>query len=261
MKSAGHPPPRDRRWCKTPRSNSCAPPHRAPPSPAAPPAQPVCICTCHTYIYMHDNGFLQIYTIRVERIENNSHSRKNIPTPHKGPTCQPGPPELGRRNRVVTKKLDARNCFCRYRLFFSPKPSLPTRLYPLRQSRMQDNLLSFRSKAITLLQGNQSCFLVVLLFPFQSRSRSCHVFIRVVPLCIHLGDLLSFRSKAITLLQGNQSCFLVVLLFPFQSREHSCHIFIHVVPLCIHPDVVFRRYGVVAPRLEVYAPLAAAARS
>jgi hypothetical protein len=62
-----------------------------------------------------------IYT-RVERIENNSHLRKNIPTPHKGLNCQPGPPKLGRRNHVMTKKLDARNCFCRYRLFFSPKP-------------------------------------------------------------------------------------------------------------------------------------------
>jgi hypothetical protein len=112
-------------------------------------------------------------------------------TPHKCPTCQRGPPLLGRRNLVVTKKLDARNCFCRYHLFifteaFSTRPPIPAAAITYaRQSSFlskQGNHAPARQSIVfpcgAIVSFHQSCFLVVLLFPFINRvSLWCYYFL------------------------------------------------------------------------------------
>jgi hypothetical protein len=47
---------------------------------------------------------LLIYTIKVERIENFSHPRGNIPTSHKNPTCQVGATQKGMTKAGATQK-------------------------------------------------------------------------------------------------------------------------------------------------------------
>jgi hypothetical protein len=72
----------------------------------------------HTISWYHALGVVLVYTIRVERIENNSHPTETYPPSHIDPTCQAGPPKMWWRNRMLTKKTDARKCFSPFRLFF-----------------------------------------------------------------------------------------------------------------------------------------------
>jgi hypothetical protein len=72
--------------------------------------------------------------VRVEQIENNSHPKQNIPTSHRGPTCQARPTQNGTTKDERTKKSRDLKCFCQkhkffltYPVFTHPRVPTPTR--------------------------------------------------------------------------------------------------------------------------------------